>query len=110
MSDLTELQKHLNLLNKQVKLKEQTERLLDNEDFKAVVINGFCSDEVKRNLGMAVCSTAPKELRDLCDQLAKAGAALQNYLNTNIRLGINAEEDIKEVESQIEELRMKGEE
>lgn len=110
MSELTELQNHLKLLNTQVDLKKKTERLMDNPDFKAVILDGFCRDEMQRNMGLAVCDKLPADTRDLCNQLAKASAALHNYLNVNIQLGINAEEDIEAVNTRIEELRVSGEE
>lgn len=110
MSDLTELQEHLGHLKKQVELKEQTERLLENNDFKEVILKGFCEDEMKRQLGLAVCERLPQDVRDLCNQLAKSSAALSNYLTTNVRIGMTAEEDIEQVQAQIEELQKQGEE
>ena len=109
MSEVTELQDHLKVLSKQVKLKEQVKRLLDNEDFKDVILTGFCKDEMARCMKLAVYDKISADQRDLYIQLAKSSAALDNYLNTLIILGNIAEEDMNEVQQQIEELLVNGE-
>ena len=109
MSELTELQTHLKLLKQQVELKNQTERLLANPDFKAVIEEGYCKAEMQRNMGLAVCEKLTSETRELCNQLAKASAALNNYIDTTLQIGRNAEEDINAVEERIQELMVNGE-
>ena len=59
---------------------------------------------MQRNMGLAVCERLPADVRELCNQMAKASAALHNYLQTVIQLGNNAEEDIKEVDEKIQYL------
>ena len=109
MSQVTELQDYLKILGKQVKLKEQTKRLLDNEDFKEVILTGFCQDEMSRCMQLAVREKMTADQRELYIQLAKSSAALDNYLNTLITIGNIAEEDMNEVQQQIEELLVNGE-
>ena len=113
MSSMTELQEnleHLEVLKKQVELKNMVERLRDNPDYQTIIQKGFCEEEMQRNLGLAVCDKLPAETRELCVNLAKASATLDNYLNTVVRNGLLAEEDIPVAENYIEELRMQGEE
>ena len=109
MSQLTELQDYLKILGKQVKLKEQTERLLENEDFKEVILKGFCEQELSRCMQLAVAENISAEQRELYIQLAKASATLDNYLNTLLVLGRNAAEDIDTVQQQIESILINGE-
>lgn len=109
MSQLTELQDYLKILGKQVKLKEQAERLLENEDFKEVILKGFCEQELSRCMQLAVAENISAEQRELYIQLAKASATLDNYLNTIVVLGRTAEEDMDEVQKQIEDLLVNGE-
>lgn len=104
MSELAELQDHLKFLKKQVELKESVEFLMNNRQFNDVIIQGFCNDELKRTLGMAVKEGQTPEMRALYEQLAKSSAALTNYLNTTIQLGRTAEEDATEVDAQIQYL------
>jgi hypothetical protein len=105
MSELHDLEEHVKVLKKQIELKNQTEILLDNQEFKAVILQGFCEDEMHRNMGLSVCDKLPLDIRELCNNLAKASAALHNYLNTTIQLGVNAEEDLEVTESRILELQ-----
>lgn len=95
MSERTELQQHIKVLEKQIKLKEQTEQLMNNQAFIDVILKGFCEEEMHRNMGLAVCDKLPLDTRELCNNLAKASAALHNYLNTTIQLGVNAVEDLE---------------
>lgn len=110
MSDLTEFQNQLKLEKQQVELKNMVERLRNNSDYQTIIQKGFCEEEMQRNLGLAVCDKLPAETRDLCTNLAKASAALDNYLNTVVRTGLIAEDDIPSTEAAIEELQTKGEE
>ena len=109
MSQLTELQDYLMVLEKQVKLKKSVETLMENPDFKEIIIKGFCEDEMARCMQMAVYEKSTAEQRELYTQLAKASAAFDNYLNTIVVVGRIAEEDKEEVQKQIEDLLVNGE-
>lgn len=109
MSEKAELQKHIEVLKKQIKLKDQTELLTNNQDFIDVILKGFCEEEMQRNMGLAVCSKLPLETRELCNNLAKASAALNNYLTTVIQIGTNAIEDLEHAQQALIELDTKGE-
>lgn len=98
MSQYAELQAHIDLLKRQIKLKQQVEVLMTEQNFKDVILKGFCEDEMHRNMSLVVCDKLPVETRELCNNLAKASAALNNYLNTTIQLGITAEEDLEAAE------------
>lgn len=101
MSNRQELQQYLTGLKEQVKFKQAIDRLYINEDFKEVILKGFCEDEMKRTLGLAVAENINPETRELCNQLAKASAALTNYLELHTRYGLMAEEEIPNVEEQL---------
>lgn len=101
MSNRQELQQYLNGLKAQVEFKKAIDRLYINEDFKEVILKGYCEDEMKRALGMAVAQNIDPQTRELCNQLAKAGAALNNYLELHTRYGLMAEEEIPNVEEQL---------
>jgi len=97
----SELQEHIAYLKKQIELKNATETLMADSRFKAVILKGFCEEEMHRNMGLAVCDKLPVETRELCNNLAKASAVLHNYLNTNIQLGITAQEDLEQAEEML---------
>lgn len=107
MSDLSEFQEQAKHLREQIELKNQTEALLLDPKFTKIILKGFCEDEMQRNMGLAVCETVTPDIRELCNNLAKASAALNNYLNTIITMGRYAEEALEEVETTIQELQMK---
>lgn len=94
----SELQEHIAYLKKQIEMKDATETLMNDSRFKMVILKGFCENEMHRNMGLAVCDKLPIETRELCNNLAKASAVLNNYLNTNIQLGITAQEDLEQAE------------
>lgn len=108
MPTKSELQEHIAYLKKQIAMYKDTEILMKDQRFKNVILKGFCEDEMHRNMGLAVCDKLPLETRELCNNLAKASAALNNYLNTNIQFGITAEEDLEEAEEAL--LQIEGEE
>lgn len=110
MSQLTELQEYLKVLSKQIEFKDQVNRLLENPDFKSIILEGFCKDEMTRCMQLAVSDRISPDLRDVYLQMAKSSATLENYLNTLIVLGTNAVEDKEEVSQQIESLLVNGEE
>lgn len=101
MSNRQELQQYLAGLKEQVKFKQAIDRLFINEDFKEVILKGFCEDEMKRTLGLAVSENMPEQTRELCNQLAKSSAALTNYLELHTRYGLMAEQEIPDVEEQL---------
>lgn len=110
MSELTELQEHLNTLKTFVAKAEQVKRLKEDPNFKELITEGFCIKEMQRYMGLAVSEKADPSLRSLCENSAKAGAILDNYLNTIIKYGDLALAEIEEVQNTITELEVKGEE
>lgn len=101
MSNRLELQNYLLGLKEQVRFKQAIDRLYMNEDFKEVILKGFCEDEMKRTLGLSVAENINPQTRELCNQLAKSSAALHNYLDLHTRYGLMAEEEIPNVEEQL---------
>lgn len=109
MSDLNELREHLASLKKVAALGEQVERLKLNNDFNEIIVKGFCDEEMKRCMSLAVCEKLRQEQRELANNMAKASAALTNYLYTILRNANIAREDIADVQDAILELETKGE-
>ena len=101
MSNKIELQQYRDQLKEQIKVKEAITRLSQNEDFIKKKKKGFCENEMQRTLGLAVSERINPETRELCNQLAKASAALQNYLHTQVHFGTLAEEELSSVEEQL---------
>lgn len=101
MSDLSELREHLTSLQKTVVIGEQVKRLKLNRDFDEIIAQGFCTDEMKRCMSLAVCEKLPQETRELANNMAKASAVLDNYLKTLEQFAQLAQRDIEEVQEAI---------
>ena len=110
MSDLTELQEELKVCEESVQTMEAATRLLNNADFKKVILEGFIKDEMHRHMTLAICDKISAEERDLNNNLAKSAAALSNYLETIMQMGRIAQEDVTAINDQIESLQARGEE
>ena len=106
MNTLSELQQHSEVLKKQIRLAKQVRLLKENPDFIDVILKGFCEDEMRRYMSLAVCEKLPQDVRELCNTSAKASAILDNYLASTIQLGANAEDDLVELDKQIQELQL----
>ena len=109
MSELNELREHLASLKKVVTLGEQVKRLKLNNDFDEIINKGFCDEEMKRCMSLAVCEKLTQEQRELANNMAKASAALTNYLYTLVRQAEIARQDIEDIQDAILELETKGE-
>lgn len=105
MTSKSELQEHIEHLKTQISLYKDTEILMKDPRFKKVILKGFCEEEMHRYMGLAICDKVSAETRELCNNLAKASAALTNYLNTVIQLGITAEDDLVAAEEALIQLQ-----
>ena len=110
MSELTELQEHLNYLKEVIALGDQVKRLKINKDFEELITQGFCIKEMQRYMGLAVSEKSTADLRTLCENSAKAGSVLMNYLDYLEKRAMIASHEIEEVQQAITELEVKGEE
>lgn len=91
------LQHEKNELKKKIEFREAVERLLDNPDFKTVIVDGFQLYDCARYAQMS----GQPDLKDSAraDSLAKAQAAghLDDYLHTKILLGNQAEKSLNDL-------------
>lgn len=110
MSELTELQEELKVQESIVATKDAVERLLNNADFKKIILEGYIKDEMHRHMTLAICDKLSVEDRELNNSLAKSAAALSNYLETLVQMGRIAEEDVAQLGEQIEEVMAHKEE
>jgi hypothetical protein len=110
MSELTELQEELKVQEGIVATKDAVERLLNNADFKKIILEGYIKDEMHRHMTLAICDKLSVEDRELNNSLAKSAAALSNYLETLVQMGRIAEEDVAQLGEQIEEVMTHKEE
>lgn len=110
MSELTELQEQKKILDAIIAFGDKAERLENNADFKDVILEGYCVNEMKRCMSLAVAEKADPSLRELALQMAKSAATLENFLALLKQQSAIAKGDLEEVSNSILELETKGEE
>lgn len=72
-----------------VKLAEAVKRLLENEDFKAVVAKSYFEDEMKK-LALTISMNSNEELVKRAIVHLKGIHSFREFLNTSLRNGIEA--------------------
>lgn len=103
MSEVTQLQKHLEDTIATKQLAEKALRLSVNPDFKDVILEAFCVRECAR---YAQLSADPSlDARGQADALALAQAAghLRRFLSVIVQMGSKAENDIPSIQEAIVE-------
>lgn len=105
MSEVKELEVYIKHLKNVIELSDKLKRLEINSDFKDIIQEGFCKEEMARYLSLAVSDKVSAENRDLYNRLAQSSAALDNYLAFIHIKGDQARNELPEVEDQLEELK-----
>lgn len=77
-------------------------RLTQNQDFRKLILEGFCRDEVARLMSMATdpAITDPN-VRASCLDAAKAGGVMKRFLARLIDQADEAERDIPQIEEML---------
>jgi len=96
MSEQTEIEVTVEALKNDVSIRDSLYRLLSNEDFKVLVIEGYLKNEAVRNtkiLGDANIRANQRAFDSTIDEL-KAIGLLDNHFRTIEIVGNKAEEDL----------------
>lgn len=109
MTELSELQEHKKELLSVIERADMVERLQNNKDFQEIILKGFCTEEMKRCLSLAIAENADASLRELGNQMAKSSMVLERYLATIQNFGNIAKTELPEIDEEIESLTIKGE-
>ena len=87
---------------KQFLLKVNELRELEkNALFKKHILDGFCKDDVAKNVQLSLNTKLRPETREHCTHLAEAGATFSSWFSEILRLGEIAEARIREDEAEI---------
>ena len=108
MSEVTELNKQLESSRELVELKNAVLRLSDNKDFRELVILGFCRDEAAANVKLSGNMHMEKDNRDNALAIAQAAGHFERYMSQMMVEGMNAERIIPQIEKQLQELLIGG--
>lgn len=105
MSEIAQFEARKAQLKKQAALRDQILKLSANPDFRDVIDKGFIHDEAARNARIGGDPALSKDQREDALQMAMASGHLQRYLSANIQMGYRADEEIKQIDEALEELR-----
>ncbi len=105
MTDIEKLEAQKALLVKQVALRDQIQRLTHNQDYEAVFLKDLFLTDAARCIRLSTDMGLTAEQREDCVRQAQATGYIQRYLSTNIQMGYNAEAEIADINSALDELR-----
>lgn len=108
MTELEQLEFQKKTNQEFIERKELIEKLQENPEFKKIILEEFCEKECAAYAKASADPNLSKE--DRADALAMAQAAghLQRFLHVAIRMGIAAENQMKDLDNTIDEVRANG--
>jgi len=105
MSDVAEIEKHIEKLRETAARKELALKLEKNRDFRKLILEEFCTNECANYAQLSADPNMSAESRADCLGLAQAAGHLRRWLSVCIQMGTRAEDDIKRAETELEEAR-----
>jgi len=106
MSDETQqLELTIEEARKLVEKKDMALKLAENREFKALILEGYFKEEAARLAGISA-DPAFKGSEDEIQTAIKGISCLRQYLQKQLRLGYQAENDIRDAEEALEEERV----
>lgn len=103
---IADLEHHLGLCKAAVARREILARLSENRDFKQIIRDEFMKDDCSRFAQLSVDPALNAEQRADCLAKAQAAGHLKQYLSVIMLQGNTAENDVKSIEEQLDELRV----
>lgn len=105
MSKIEQLEKQIQGAKDAVALRDRVTRLLENPDFRDIILKGFCTDECARSTHISTDMSMSAEAR--ADALGSAQAAgyLKRWLHFQLMMGNRAAEGLPEAEHVLTEAR-----
>jgi len=85
-------------LRKQVELSQALNRLMNNPDFKKVILKGFCEEEVIQ-LNRQALREMTAEAKLIKSQQAQAGPVVENYLTRIENEGAQAKDSMSHLDA-----------
>lgn len=105
MSEVKEIEQSIEVLKNQIALKDQVLKLERNRDFRAVILEGFCTKEAAKYIQTAGDPNLGKTEREDSLNLALASGHVLRFLNAVKAMGNAAEGRLPRYESELEVAR-----
>lgn len=108
MSELQALEQQLKDSKELVARRDLALRLSQNRDFQKLILEDFIVTEAARLVAQSADPALDPLQRADALSMAQAAGHLKRYLSMMVRMGNNAEDDIRQIEEAIAETRMEG--
>lgn len=103
--EILQLEHHLKGLKESKEISEGLNRLLKNRDFRKIILEGFCLNEVARYMAVSTDpDLGPAERADAL-LFAQSGGVLKRWLNKCAQMAQRDADSIPACEQALEELR-----
>lgn len=109
MNDIEKAQNQIEGLKNQIEMAEVCDRLMQNPDFKKLILRYFCVEECARYVQVSGDGNQNDRVRADAMAIAQAAGHLKRFLDVTVKLGEMAKESIKDTEEYITELRQQAE-
>lgn len=105
MSEVAALERQLDECKKQVTRKEIAERLAKNADFRALILDYFCTEEAARYAHASADPALDMQARHDALAMAQAAGHLKRFLSLQIQMGDIAARNAHDLDEAIAEAR-----
>lgn len=103
MSEVEELIKEKERLNKLIHLRDQVLKLKDNKEFQEIILENFCEKDCANYVRTSTNTCISDKARENALEMARASGHLLNYLDVIITQGNTAERQLLSLEIEYEE-------
>lgn len=93
----------------QVAFRDSILRLIENADFRTVIENHFMTEETLRAARSIADPNLDAKMQSDMVSMAAASGHLRRYLSAHIQMGNQAEREIEQINEQLEEIGLYGE-
>lgn len=105
MSDIEQLEQQKTKLRTAVDRRDAAVRLAGNRDFRTLILDYFCVEECARYARESADPALPPESRADCLAMAQAAGHFKRFMSVVIQMGNKCEDDIKQIDDVLDELR-----
>lgn len=104
-TDVQKTEQEIASMERRIKIAKAIERLEANSDFQLVVVQGFLRDECIRYVDLSGDPTVSEKTRLDSLNIAQAGGHFKRFIEAQLTMGRNAEQNIGRQKDFLDELR-----
>jgi hypothetical protein len=88
-----------------IQRRDRIARLLNNRDFKEIILEGYCKEDCARFTHQSADPSLTKDQQASALDMAQSAGHLKRYLTAAFQMAANAENSLPELEEALEEAR-----